>query len=142
MVNSISSLFDFLSACIKGDFNFIFENPEIKNHLIYFIIFVLGSIVGLLMFSNLISYIFKKYYNITLALLTGFVLGSLSTIWPWKKEIKNSLITNRDGDFVTIGYQRYFPEQWGEKELIVVATFIFGVLSIIVVEILAKKMKK
>ena len=87
MVKSISNLFDFLNQCLAGNFNIIFENEQMRNLLVYFIIFVLGSVAGLLLFSKIISYIFKKYYNITIALMSGFVLGSLSTIWPWKKEI-------------------------------------------------------
>lgn len=48
------------------------------------IIFILGAFVGLLSFSHLLKWLFKHYHNITLALLTGFIFGSLNKIWPWK----------------------------------------------------------
>ena len=48
------------------------------------VIFALGAIVGLLSFSRVLKWLFKHYHNLTLALLTGFIFGSLNKIWPWK----------------------------------------------------------
>ena len=133
MVKSISSLFDFLNQCFVGNFNIILSDIEMQNNLIYFIIFLVGSIVGLLVFSNLISYIFKRYFNITISILTGFVLGSLSTIWPWKKEIFDNTIIDRDGQPVITGYERYIPETIGNGELLVIFSLIIGMLTIIAI---------
>ncbi|WP_338733108.1 DUF368 domain-containing protein [Mangrovimonas cancribranchiae] len=47
-------------------------------------LFILGAVVGLLSFSKILKWLFKHYYNLTMALLTGFILGSLNKIWPWK----------------------------------------------------------
>lgn len=49
------------------------------------IIFALGALVGLLSFSRVLKWLFKHYHDITLALLTGFIFGALSKIWPWKQ---------------------------------------------------------
>lgn len=43
-----------------------------------------GAVVGLLSFSRLLKWMFAKYHNFTVALLSGFLLGSLNKIWPWK----------------------------------------------------------
>ncbi len=48
------------------------------------IVFIVGCIVGLFLFSNILSWTFKNYRYPTLALLTGFMLGSLNKIWPWR----------------------------------------------------------
>ncbi|TYA53867.1 DUF368 domain-containing protein [Formosa maritima] len=50
-------------------------------------VFGFGAIVGLLSFSRVLKWLFKNFYNTTLALLTGFIIGSLNKIWPWKKTI-------------------------------------------------------
>ncbi|MGB1308714.1 MAG: DUF368 domain-containing protein [Oceanihabitans sp.] len=50
-------------------------------------LFALGAIVGLLSFSRVLKWLFKNHQNLTLALLTGFIFGSLNKIWPWKKTI-------------------------------------------------------
>ncbi|NND16644.1 MAG: DUF368 domain-containing protein [Eudoraea sp.] len=44
-----------------------------------------GAVVGLLSFARLLKWMFAHFRNITLALLTGFIIGSLNKIWPWKK---------------------------------------------------------
>ena len=48
----------------------------------------LGAIFGLLSFARLLKWMFSHYKNTTLALLTGFILGSLNKIWPWKKVLE------------------------------------------------------
>ncbi len=48
----------------------------------------LGAIFGLLSFARLLKWMFKNYKNSTLAVLTGFILGSLPKIWPWKKVLE------------------------------------------------------
>ena len=50
-------------------------------------LFVLGAVIGLLSFSRVLKWLFKHYHNLTLALLTGFIFGSLNKIWPWKEVI-------------------------------------------------------
>ena len=50
-------------------------------------LFAGGAIIGLLSFSRLLKWLFKNYENTTLALLTGFIIGSLNKIWPWKQTL-------------------------------------------------------
>ncbi len=50
-------------------------------------IFMLGCGVGLLSFSHVLSWLFKSYRNLTLAFLTGLMIGSLNKVWPWKETI-------------------------------------------------------
>lgn len=48
---------------------------------------LIGAVFGLLGFSYLLSWIFKRFRDLTIALLTGFILGSLGIIWPWKNVV-------------------------------------------------------
>lgn len=50
-------------------------------------VFGLGCLIGLATFSRVLSWTFKHYHNLTLAVLTGFMLGSLNKIWPWRKAV-------------------------------------------------------
>lgn len=52
-------------------------------------IFASGCLVGLLSFSKLLKYLFTHFKNLTLALLSGFLIGSLLKIWPWKNNISD-----------------------------------------------------
>jgi len=51
-------------------------------------LFVGGAVIGLLSFSRVLRWLFNRYQDTTLAILTGFVLGSLNKIWPWKKTLE------------------------------------------------------
>ena len=51
------------------------------------IVFGLGCIVGLFSFARIVSYSYKNFRNQTLALLTGFMIGSLNKIWPWRNPL-------------------------------------------------------
>jgi putative membrane protein len=70
-------------------------NESVKlniDYIIYLSIFILGSVVGLFGFSHIISWLFKHFKDYVLSLLTGFILGSLLIIWPWKIIAENELI--------------------------------------------------
>lgn len=56
----------------------------------------IGAVVGILSFSRVLSWLFKHYRTLTLASLTGFVLGALNKVWPWKKVVET--FTDRHGD--------------------------------------------
>lgn len=47
-------------------------------------IFAVGAVIGIISFSHLLSWLLKNYHALTVALLTGFMLGSLNKVWPWK----------------------------------------------------------
>ena len=51
----------------------------------------LGCAFGLVAFSHILSWVFKRFADITLAVMTGFVIGSLVVIWPWKNAITHTV---------------------------------------------------
>lgn len=59
------------------------RSPELDEFKVV-IVFALGCLTGLLLFSRVISAAFKRYKGGTIALLSGFMLGSLNKIWPWR----------------------------------------------------------
>lgn len=62
-------------------------------------VFGAGCLLGLATFSRVLSWTFKHYHNLTLATLTGFMLGSLNKIWPWRKPV---LGLTEEGEMVEI----------------------------------------
>ena len=51
----------------------------------------LGAVFGLLSFAKFLKWMFSRFKNMTLALLTGFILGSLNKIWPWKRVLETKV---------------------------------------------------
>lgn len=94
---------------------------------------VFGGVVGLLAFSHLLSWIFKNYRNITIAVLTGFILGSMPIIYPWK----NDVITYYGSEAKVTGYEYFFPEMNIEFAIAMVIILI-GAGIIILTEKMAK----
>jgi putative membrane protein len=136
MVKSINSISLFIIALLNGEWTTFIKGPN-GELLFYFIIFLLGSLIGIILFSNLIAWVFNKYHDQTLSLLTGFVFGSLSIIWPWKKEQYHIDILDRHGKPLLIGYERFIPKEWGITEIGVIGFMIVGVITIVLVEYLA-----
>ncbi len=50
-------------------------------------VFAAGAVIGILSFSHLLSWLLKKFYMATIALLSGFMIGSLIKVWPWKEQV-------------------------------------------------------
>ena len=50
-----------------------------------------GAIIGLLSFARILKWFFQRYPNTTLALMTGFIAGSIPAVWPWKDNISGNL---------------------------------------------------
>lgn len=55
----------------------------------------LGAIIGLLSFAKVLKWLFDHHKNLTLAVLTGFIIGSLNKIWPWKKVLQSEVIEGK-----------------------------------------------
>lgn len=98
---------------------------------------VIGSAVGLLGFSYILSWVFKKYRNETISILTGFILGSLGIIWPWK----DAIIQNFGDKEKVIGYAYQWPAM-NLEFAIALAFIIIGFISIWLMEVQAGKSKK
>ncbi len=65
-----------------------------------------GAIFGLLSFAKILKWMFTRYKNSTLAILTGFILGSLNKIWPWKKILETKTIGHK---IITLEEQSVSP---------------------------------
>ena len=63
-------------------------------------IFALGAVIGLISFSHVLKWLFNYYKNTTLAVLTGFIFGSLNKIWPWKETL--TVLEKSTGETVSI----------------------------------------
>ena len=113
------------------------DNRDFKTILILGV----GAIIGLLSFSKLLKWLFKNYHNLTLAILTGFIFGSLNKIWPWKKVLTWRM--NSHNEKVPLLEQSISPFSFeGDNQLaIAVLLMIIGFLTIFILEKLGKAKK-
>ena len=113
LVDSVNSIYYTVKDIIQLNFDFLNDNERI--HLLKIIlVFTLGSVAGLVLFSNLLSYLLNKHKQITNFLIIGFITGSLRTIWPWKTKFFDTLengekIYNSAGNPIIKDYEFFIP---------------------------------
>ena len=129
---------------LMGNYKLIVMEAINNRDMALLLPFVAGCAIGLVAFSHLLSWILKRFKDQTIATLTGFVLGSLATIWPWKSEIHmqdalgNEIL--KDGEPVISGYQPFMPDHVSSEVLIALAFVGLGIASIWITEHMAGKM--
>lgn len=98
----------------------------------------LGAIFGLLSFSKILKWLFLNYNNLTLAVLTGFIAGSLNKIWPWKEVLETATYGDKS---IVIREQSVLPWNFqGHPEMISgILLVIAGFAAILILESFAKK---
>ena len=113
LVDSVNSIYYTVKDIIQLNFDFLNDTERI--HLLKIIlVFTLGSVTGLVLFSNLLSYLLNKHKQITNFLIIGFITGSLRTIWPWKTKFFDTLengekIYNSAGNPIIKDYEFFIP---------------------------------
>ena len=119
---------------LMGNYQLVMIDAVNKLNLSVLIPVAIGAGFGILGFSHLLSWIFEKFKNQTIALLSGFILGSLIILWPWKKE----LIETYGDKTKVIGYEWLRPEM--NLEFIFALCFLtLGFITIYLMEKLAQK---
>lgn len=99
----------------------------------------IGAVLGLAIFARVLSWVFKKFHDQTIALLTGFIFGSLAILWPWKEAI---IKTFQDGEEIkekVTGYSYALPEFADPETWIAFGIMLAGMIIIAIVEITAGK---
>lgn len=138
LVDSVNALYDSLASLFSGDFAFLLESSNLHKLKILGV-FTLGSSVGLVSLSHLISYVLKKFNHMTTAVIIGFISGSLGVVWPWKKTIYKTdglgtLILDSNQNPIIVNYERFWPNfeyvesYWG------VIWILSGLLFLIILE--------
>ncbi|WP_179336578.1 DUF368 domain-containing protein [Winogradskyella ludwigii] len=113
-----------------------------KDAFFKFILLAVGAIIGLKVFSKALNWMFKHHKNLTLAILTGFMIGSLNKIWPWKEVLKTRV--NSEGEIVTLLDKSILPSSYiGDNEMVMALVFmVIGFAAILLLETLGKQKDK
>jgi putative membrane protein len=122
---------------LMGLYGFILQSL-VDFNLIIIISFASGCVIGLLTFSHLLSWLLRNYHDITLALMTGFLLGSLTVIWPWKHVLE--MATDRHGEQIAVRHENVLPDQFfalsgnDPQTLPVLGVALFGFILVFALE--------
>ena len=106
-------------------------------------LFITGCIIGLMAFSRVLTWLLKHYHQITFALLSGFLVGSLNLLWPWKQVL--TTYTNSKGIIKPLSQKNILPDTFLQltgqdpKQIAAVSLMLFGLFLILFIEKLSKK---
>ena len=113
-------------------------NAVSERDIITLGVFASGCLVGILSFSRVISWLLKKYYATTIGLLSGFMLGSMNKLWPWK--IVTAYRTSSSGEQKPFLTENIFPGEYLNKVgqdpqlLSAILAFLFGIILVVGIE--------
>jgi len=103
----------------------------------------IGAIVGLIAFANVLGWLLNRFYNLTIALLAGFMVGSLNKVWPWKHTVETMI--NSHGETVPKIQENIMPAAFERLTGMVphtgaaVGFFAAGVILIVLIEVFSGK---
>ncbi|MDR2009343.1 MAG: DUF368 domain-containing protein [Bacteroidales bacterium] len=130
---------------LLGEYYFILEAVKTFDITII-LIFAAGALIGIIGFSNVLSWLFKHFEMITLASLTGFMFGSLNKIWPWKETL--TTFTNSEGIVKPLTEKNISPAQFetltgGDNQLFMAILYmVIGFILIFAIEFISIKLKQ
>ncbi|MEC3907445.1 DUF368 domain-containing protein [Tamlana sp. 2201CG12-4] len=129
-INTINNL---LEGIAKSNFELF------KEAFINFLLLAIGAVIGLKVFSKILNWMFQNKKNTTLAILTGFMIGSLNKIWPWKKTLTWRIDShNEKTPFLEKSISPFSFE--GDNQLLwAIVLMILGFLIIFILEKLGSK---
>jgi len=97
-----------------------------------------GALVGIILFANLLSWLLKKHHDITIAVLVGFMIGSLNKIWPWKETLKTIMV---EGEVKPLVEKNILPtlNNADDRFWLALLMAIIGIALIMLIEIVLTK---
>ena len=109
-------------------------------------IFAAGALIGIISFSNLLTWLLGKYHDITVGVLAGFMIGSLNKLWPWKLTLDS--FVDRHGEVVPLVEKNVLPAVFegatNTPAMLgsAIGFMLLGVCIITVIEIIANKLTR
>ncbi|MDB9994726.1 DUF368 domain-containing protein [Flavobacteriaceae bacterium] len=129
LVDSVNSLYNSLLIIIGVEPNLSHDMDLLRIVLV----FTLGSVLGLILLSNLLSYLIRKYEQILNQFIIGFVFGSLIIVWPWNHVLEKSLLI--DNLVIT------FPKLTETTNIISTVWIYIGLITVLYIDKYVRKKK-
>jgi putative membrane protein len=128
---------------LMGNYELIFLQAVPEMDLGILIPVGIGVVAGFVILSRIIAFVLERFRDGTIALLTGFILGSLLIIWPWKNEI---YLTDQVGNYVlkngqrvVESYDRYLPNLTSLDNILALGFIAFGFICVWFIESIGEK---
>ena len=118
---------------LLGKYQFIMQAITEKN-ISVIAVFGAGACIGIISFSNVLSWLLKKHHDMTIATLAGFMLGSLNKVWPWKESVET--FVDRHGVIKPLIERNILPD---ESVIPAIILALSGFVIVIIIEKVSEK---
>jgi putative membrane protein len=112
------------------------KNPFADGSLMIIVTFGAGAAVGLLSFSRLLVLLLARYRSLTMALLTGFMIGALRKVWPFKEVLETRMVRDK---LHVIRDQNVLPAQFDSEVMLAIGLLVAGFVVVMLLERVASK---
>jgi putative membrane protein len=121
---------------LLGKYHYVLEAVNHRD-ILTLLLLAAGAGVGLVTFVRLLNWLFARYHDITIALLTGLMLGSLRKIWPWKKTLQS--VKDTHGNVIAAAQANILPSHWDSEIMAALCLIVVGFLVVFTLNFLAGK---
>ena len=113
LVDAVNVFLSVLTDMLSGNFSAFKDAVKVKYLKIIFV-FTGGSLFGLVSISHVLGYVLKRWNQIVISVIIGFISGSLGIVWPWKKTIflkeKGTFVLDIKQHKIVENYERFIPD--------------------------------
>jgi putative membrane protein len=121
---------------LLGKYHYVLEAVNNRDFMVLGIV-AAGACVGIMGFSRFLGWLFRSYHDLTVAILTGLMLGSLRKVWPWKETLQSQV--DLHGKLVPTFQANVLPHQWSAEVTTALILAAVGFLVVILLDRAAGK---
>ncbi len=145
LVDSVNMLFKTIMDVFSGNFDFL-DNAERIRYLKIVAAFGGGSAFGLVVTSQILGYVLKRWHQLVTALIIGFISGSLGIVWPWKRKIfkieEGAYLLDSKGHKIVENYKRFVPDVSITETWTAMAYIALGISVLLFIDYYGKRSEK
>ncbi len=124
---------------LLGQYEYVLSAVNNRNFLTLGIV-AAGAAIGIVTFAQFLGWLFKRYHDPTVAVLIGFMAGSLRKIWPWKETL--NYVTDRHGELVPVEQINVLPSAWSAEVTFALILALVGFSVVMIIDYVGSKKEK
>ncbi|MDD3310805.1 DUF368 domain-containing protein [Pseudodesulfovibrio sp.] len=121
-----------------GKYEFVtgtLKNPFLLDNFVVLLTFAAGAGIGIIVFSRVLHYLLHRWHALTVSTLTGFMIGALRKVWPWKEVLETATIR---GKVHVLREQNVLPASLDHQVFLAVALAVAGVAVVLLLDRLSR----
>lgn len=116
---------------LLGKYQYVLSAVNNRDFVTLFLV-AAGAAIGLVSFAQVLGWLFKRYHDMTMAILIGLMLGSLRKIWPWKET--GAFMVDRHGEQIPTVQFNVLPPAWTGEVTFALLLAIVGFAVVLVLD--------